>query len=136
LLFKHFGVIDVMTAQSVAPRSAIMATLTINEQNEIVAFATPEEAAATTATPFDAFSSQQELAELAASWPAERLVAILNCLAGEQPVKKLKDAKMAIVRIWERIQGLGEPAKPEAEPAKPKADKKPKAGAQAVSLLF
>jgi len=88
--------------------------------------------AATTPTPFDAFSSQQELAELAASWPAERLVAILNSLAGEKRVKKLKDAKTAIVRIWERIQGLGEPAKPEAEPAKPKADKKPKAGAQAV----
>jgi len=123
---------DVMTAQSVAPRSTIMATFTINEQNEIVAFATPEEAAATTATPFDAFSSQQELAELAASWPAERLVAILNSLAGEKPVKKLKDAKTAIVRIWERIQGLGEPAKPQAEPAKPKADKKRKAGAQAA----
>jgi len=105
-----------------------MATLTINEQNEIVAFATPEEAAATTATPFDAFSSQQELAELAASWPAERLVAILNSLAGEKPVKKLKDAKTAIVQIWEGIQGLAEPAK--AEPGKAKADKKRKAGAQ------
>jgi hypothetical protein len=107
-----------------------MATFTINEQNEIVAFATPEEAAATTATPFDAFSSQQELAELAAAWPAERLVAILNSLAGEKPVKKLKDAKTAIVRIWERIQGLAEPAK--AEPTKPRADKKRKAGAQAA----
>ena len=108
-----------------------MATFTINEQNEIVAFATPEEAAAT-ATPYDVFSSQQELAELAASWPAERLVAILNSMAGEKPIKKLKDAKTAIVRIWERIQGLGEPAKPQAEPAKPKADKKRKAGAQAA----
>ena len=121
-----------MTARSVAPRSTIMATFTISEQNEIVAFATPEEAATTTATPFDVFSSQQELADLAASWPAERLVAILNSLAGEKPVKKLKDAKTAIVRIWERIQGLAEPAKPEAEPTKPKADKKRKAGAQAA----
>ena len=101
-----------------------MATFTINEQNEIVAFATPEEAAAT-ATPYDVFSSQQELAELAASWPAERLVAILNSLAGEKPVKKLKDANTAIVRIWERIQGLG-------EPEKPKAERKAKRGAQAA----
>ena len=59
-----------------------MATFTISEQNEIVAFATPEEASATTATPFDVFSSQQELAELAGSWPAERLVAIWNSLPG------------------------------------------------------
>ena len=109
-----------------------MATFTINEQNEIVAFATPEEAATTTATPFDVFSSQQELADLAASWPAERLVAILNSLAGEKPVKKLKDAKTAIVRIWERIQSLGDPAKPEVEPAKPKADKKRKAESSSI----
>src|ERR1022692_742265 len=32
----------------------------------------------TTATPFDGFSSEQELAELAAQWPADRLVAIWN----------------------------------------------------------
>jgi len=57
-------------------------------------------------------------------------IAILNSLAGEKPVKKLKDAKTAIVRIWERIQGLAEPAK--AEPTKPRADKKRKAGAQAA----
>jgi hypothetical protein len=35
-------------------------------------------------------------------------------------------------RIWARIQGLGEAAKPEAKPAKPKAAKKAKAGAQAA----
>ena len=34
-----------------------MATFTINEQNEIVAFASPKEAAAATTTPFDSFSS-------------------------------------------------------------------------------
>ena len=51
-----------------------MTTFTINEQNEIVAFATPAEAVATTGTPFDSFSSQQELAELAMAWPTERLV--------------------------------------------------------------
>ena len=49
-----------------------MTTFTINEENEIVAFATAEEAATATATPFDSFTSQQEFGELAAAWPAER----------------------------------------------------------------
>ena len=57
-----------------------MTTFTINETNEIVAFATPEEASAATTTPFDSFSSQDELGELAKAWPAERLLAILNSL--------------------------------------------------------
>ena len=47
-------------------------------------------------------------------------------------MESFKSAKAAVSRIWERIQGLGEAAKPEAEPAKPKADKKAKGGAQAA----
>ena len=110
-----------------------MTTFTIDELNSITAFATPEEAAAASTTPFDSFSTEQELAELAASWPAERLVAILNSLPGEEPVKKLKDPKTAISRIWARIQELGEAAKPEPEPAaKPKAERKGKGGAQSA----
>jgi hypothetical protein len=53
-----------------------MKTFTIDTDNNITVFATREEAAATTATPFDTFASQKELAELAAAWPPERLVAI------------------------------------------------------------
>jgi hypothetical protein len=41
-----------------------MTTYTINETNEIVAFASPEEAAANSATPFDTFSNADELAQL------------------------------------------------------------------------
>jgi hypothetical protein len=37
-----------MTAQSVGPRRTIMKTFTIDEQNNITAFGTQEEAAATT----------------------------------------------------------------------------------------
>ena len=116
-----------------------MTTFTINETNEIVAFSTPEEASAAVQTPFDSFTSEQELAELAAGWPAERLLAILNSLPGEKPAKKLKDPKTAIARIWARIQGLGdavkpepEAAKPEVAPAKPKAKKNAKGGAQSA----
>ena len=109
-----------------------MTTFTIDTDNNITAHGTPEEAAAATTTPFDTFASQKELAELAAAWPAERLVAIWNSLPGVTPVERFKDRNSAVTRIWKNIQGLGEPAKPEAEPAKPKATKKAKGGAQAA----
>ena len=128
---------NVVTAQSVAQRKTIMTTFTIDEQNNITAFGSAEEAAATTATPFDSFSSQKELAGLVAGWPAERLVAIWNGLPGVEPVKHFKSGNSAASRIWERIQGLGEAAKPKEErkakggapaakgaPAKAKATKK------------
>jgi Protein of unknown function (DUF3489) len=132
LLFKQIGVMNVVTAQSAAQRRAIMTTFTIDEQNNISAFGTPEEAAAATATPFDSFGSQKELAELVAGWPAERLIAIWNGLPGVEPVKKFKNAKIAASRIWERIQSLGEAAKPAAEPAKPKEERKAKGGTPAA----
>ena len=116
-----------------------MTTFTINEQNEIVAFATPEEASAAGQTPFDSFTSEQELADLAAGWPAERLVALWNSLPGVAPVKRFKNVQAAASRVWKRIQSLGEDAQPEPEaekpgaaPAKPKAAKKAKGGAQAA----
>lgn len=109
-----------------------MTTFTINETNEIVAFATPEEAAASTATPFDSFSSQKELAELAKAWPAERLVAIWNSLPGVAPVKSFKSAQTAASRIWKQIQSLGDAAQPETESAKPKTGKRAKGGARAT----
>ena len=102
-----------------------MPTFTIDNENNITAHGTPEEAAAANATPFDSFSSQKELAELVAGWPAERLVAIWNGLPGVEPAKKFKDRTTAISRIWERIQGLG-------EAAKPKEERKAKGGAQAA----
>ena len=108
-----------------------MTTFTINDENNITAFASQEEAAARTTTPFDTFATQQELAELAAAWPAERFVAIWNSLAGVVPVKKFKNSKTAISRIWERIQGLADAAKPAAEPPARKAATKAKGRAQA-----
>jgi len=118
-------------------------TFTIDTDNNITAHATPEEAAAKTATPFDTFSSQQELAELAKAWPAERLVATWNSLPGVVALKSLPDTKAAkdtwAKRIWKRIQGLGEATQPEPEtpkpataPAKPKGGKKATGRAQAA----
>jgi hypothetical protein len=102
-----------------------MKTFTIDEQNNITAFGSQEEAAATTTTPFDSFSNQKELTELIAGWPAERLVAIWNSLPGVKPVKSFKTTKIAAGRIWEQVQSLG-------ETPKPKAERKAKVGAQAA----
>jgi hypothetical protein len=118
-----------VAAQSVAPRRTIMTTFTIDTDNNISAFATPEEAAAT--NPSQSFASQQELEELATAWPAERLVAVWNSLPGVKPVKGFKSSNGAASRIWERIQGLGAPGPQTEPPAKPKAERKAKGGAKA-----
>jgi Protein of unknown function (DUF3489) len=127
LRFKHFRGIDVMTAESAEQRRFKM-TFTIDTDNNISAFATQEEAAASTTNPFESFASQKELTQLASAWPAERLVAIWNSLPGVEPVTTFKTAKAGATKIWGSIQGLGEAA----EPAKPKADKKAKGGAKAA----
>jgi hypothetical protein len=122
-----------MTAKNAEQRRVKM-TFTIDDENNITAHGTPEEAAAATATPFDSFSTQKEFAELAKGWPAERLVAIWNSLAGVTPVESFKSTKAAISRIWTRIQGLGETAKSAAQQAKSKAKRKAKAGARAAKV--
>jgi hypothetical protein len=101
-------------------------TFTIDTDNNISAFATQEEAAATITTAYEVFTSEKELAQLAAAWPAERLVAIWNSLPGVKPLKTFKTAKTGASKIWASIQGLGDAA----TPAKPKAEKKAKGGAK------
>jgi hypothetical protein len=101
-----------------------MTTFTIDNDNAITAFASSEEAAAAGGE-VKLFASAKELSRLASDWPAERLVEIWNGLPGVEAVTKFKSAKVGVARIWERIQGLGEPAKPKAEP-------KVKAGAKAA----
>jgi hypothetical protein len=108
-------------------------TFTIDNENNITAHGTPEEAAAATLTPFSTFASEQELAELFAGWPAERVVATWNSLPGVTPVKRFQNSKAAASRIWERVQGLGGRRQPQpAGPARPKGERKPKRGAQAA----
>ena len=139
------GVMNVSVTATPCQERTQMKTFTIDNENNISVFATQEEAAAATASPFDSFASQQELADLAAHWPAERLLAVWNSLPGVTAVKKFKDRNTAISRIWARIQGLGEPVAPKAaapvgtpepkadQPAKPKAERKAKGGAQAAT---
>src|ERR1700683_4959010 len=122
-----------MTVFERGTKETIMTTFTIDTDNNITAHGTPEEAVATAATPFDSFASQKELAELAAGWRGEGLVAIWNSLPGVTPVKKFKDRTTAATRIWKSIQELGESVKPNpAQPLQPKASRKAKGGAQAA----
>src|ERR1039458_8190208 len=82
-----------------------MKRFTIDNDNNITGSATQEEAAAATATPFDSFASQQELADLTAQWPGERLLAVWNSLPGVTPVKKFTDRKAAIYPLVGAYQG-------------------------------
>jgi site-specific recombinase XerD len=124
-------VMNVTTAKSAEQRKKIMTTFTIDAENNISAFATPDEAAAATTTPFDTFSSRQDLADLIAAWPPERIVATWNSLPGVAPVQRFKTSNVAATKIWERIRDLGEAAQPEQEAAKPAPAAKPKAGNKA-----
>jgi hypothetical protein len=121
------GVMDVVTAVIHRRRRLNMTTFTIDADHNITAFPTPDEATPAVAAGGQPFASQKELAELAVSWPPERLVAIWNGLPGEAPVKKFKDPKTAIGRIWARVQRLGEPdrhqARQKAKDAPTKAKK-------------
>lgn len=89
-----------------------MTTFTIDAEDNITAFPSPGQAEASVGAGAQPFTSQHGFAELAGAWPEERLVAIWNSLPGVVPVKKFKSAKMAVTRIWTRIQGLGAQSTP------------------------
>ena len=76
------------------------------------------------------FSTEKELATLAASWPGTRLIEIWNTLPGAQPIKKFTDRKTAVARIWKAAQALvPAPAAPELA----KAPRKTKPAKRAAS---
>jgi hypothetical protein len=109
-----------------------MNTFTIDANNNITAFPSLEEARAAKINHAEFFGSSQELAKLAASWPAHRPVEIWNSFAGVapftdlKPVKRFTNRKVAVTRIWEAVQVLlanvGKPAAHVA-PAKGKPKK-------------
>jgi hypothetical protein len=95
-----------------------MTTFSIDNDNTITAYLAGE------AIPEDhaRFSSEKELAKLAANWPAERLVEIWNGFAGVppfgdlKPVKKFTDRKTAVARVWKAVQALTPTPAPQAAP--------------------
>jgi hypothetical protein len=92
-----------------------MRTFTIDGNSQILVFASKKEAAAASAT--DAFTNQDEFAELTAEWPMQRLVGIWNGLPGVNPISKFTSRKIAVDRLWKAIQDREVAAKP--EPAAP-----------------
>jgi Protein of unknown function (DUF3489) len=84
-----------------------MTTYLIDAENSITALGSPQ-------ADFEGeiFASQQELADLATTWPADRLVEVWNGIPGLTPVKKFTNRKSAVARIWKAIQSLdgGSPA--------------------------
>ena len=78
-----------------------MATFIIDAENNITALGSQQ-------ADFEGeiFASKQELADLAAKWPANRLVEVWNGIPGLTSVKKFTDRKSAVSRIWKAIQNL------------------------------
>ncbi len=110
---------NVIVTVSRGKEATYMKTFTIDNDNNIGVFASKKEAAAAS-TPSDPFVSQSELAELAAAWPASRLVQIWNGIPGVTAVTRFTNRKVATERIWKAIQNLGAVAmKPEAAAAEP-----------------
>jgi hypothetical protein len=73
----------------------------------------------------ETFTTEKELAKLAAEWPATRLVETWNSFAGVapfddlKPVKKFTSRKLAVARIWDAVQRLSPDVAPQAGPAAP-----------------
>src|SRR5216684_3542340 len=104
---------NVLTATAV--RRNKMATFLIDAENNISALGSQQ-------ADFqgEIFASQQELADLAAKWPANRLIEVWNGIPGLTPVKKFTDRKSAVARIWKAIQSLDGGSATEAATTAPK----------------
>jgi len=102
-----------------------MKTFTIDAENSITALGSQQ-------GDFEGeiFASQQELADLAAAWPANRLVEVWNGIPGLTPVKKFANQKSAVSRIWKAIQSLDGGSPAETATAAPKVANKAKAAAK------
>jgi len=117
---------------SIAKEIKTMKTFTIDQENNITAYAATEQVP----DGAERFTSEKELGKLAASWPAERLIEIWNSFAGVtpfddlKPVKKFTDRKTAVARVWKAIQRVEATPAPQGAtgaPKKAKASKQAKA---------
>ena len=80
-----------------------MATFTIDSDNNITGYAPGE---AVPDNDSEQFTTESELAQLAAQWPAARLVEVWNSIPGLAPVRKFTSRKTAVARIWKAAQSL------------------------------
>jgi hypothetical protein len=80
-----------------------MATFTIDSENNITGYAPGEAIPDGNA---ERFTTESELAQLAARWPAARLVEVWNSIPGLAQVRKFTSRKTAVSRIWKAAQSL------------------------------
>jgi hypothetical protein len=123
------GVINVTTAKyKQSKEKTTMATFTIDSDNNITVHA-----ALPAGAELQSFSNPKELAKLTTEWPASRLVETWSSFAGVapfddlKPVKKFKDRKAAVARIWAvaRLSPDAAQPAPDVAPTKGKAKKYP-----------
>jgi hypothetical protein len=105
-----------------------MPAFTINTDNHITVLASSKQIEGT-AEGTETFSNAEQLAALAAHWPAARLIQIWNRLPGMAPVERFSSRQVAAGRIWKAIQHWQA-----AADAKPAAGQNTKA-AQVIALL-
>src|SRR6266478_3764104 len=80
-----------------------MTIFTIDSENNIAARGSASEI---TDKGSEQFTSEKELAQLAADWPSSRLVDIWNRIPGLTPVKRFTNRAVATARIWKAVQSL------------------------------
>src|SRR6266404_3349708 len=80
-----------------------MTIFTIDSENNIAAHGAASEI---TDQGSEQFTSEKELAQLAADWPGTRLVDIWNRIPGLTPVKRFTNRAVATARIWKAVQTL------------------------------
>jgi hypothetical protein len=92
-----------------------MKYFTINDENNITAHSSKEEAAALANEIM--FSTEKQFADLVGV-DGKRMIDVWNSLPGVTPVKKFTSKQIAQARIWKALQSLTCPAKP-AQPEIP-----------------
>ena len=110
-----------------------MTIFTIDSENNITAYASQSEI---TNKDAEQFTSEKDLAQLAADWPGNRLVEVWNGIPGLTRVKKFTNRSVAIARIWKAVQslGAGQPAG-DVGPKRGHAGRKNTKQAQVLGLL-
>ena len=113
-----------------------MKLFAIDADNNITALAAGEEVPENQ----QKFSTEKELAKLAAQWPGDRPAQIWNSFAGVapfgelKPVRKFTDRKTGVARIWKAIQRLeahAAPPAPKTAPTGKRSRKRPSAEGEA-----
>jgi hypothetical protein len=102
-----------------------MTTFSIDAENSITALGSQQ-------ADFEGeiFANQQELADLADTWPANRLIEVWNSIPGLTRVKKFTSRKSAVAGIWKAIQSLDGGATEAATTAPVRATKRKAAAKQ------